>query len=271
VLEANHVLQAKSLPTAEQVRDNQRRSRARHKEFVDDLKKRVQEYERKGVEVTKEIQQTARKVHADNIKLRQLLDLKGVPEAEVNAFLIGPEASNSALPPARGIVSPNQTQTQTLPVDSHQPSPRPSKPPVDNRQALVHILLPPESIPDHPIPERLPHHSQPSMGLSSAESRNQPSEPTTSSASPLDLNHDQQDTNFPQDHTELARYIPLANSTDDKPLRSPLETSCEDAANIIASMRGHADKEQVRDELGCSGREQCQVKNTTLFHVMDRS
>jgi hypothetical protein len=49
-----------------------------------------------------------------------------------------------------------------------------------------------------------------------------------------------------------------------------LEMSCETAASIIASMRGNVDHEQVRLQLGCGGREQCIVKNTEVFQVLDQ-
>lgn len=47
-------------------------------------------------------------------------------------------------------------------------------------------------------------------------------------------------------------------------------TSCETAAWIIASLRGHDNAEEVRAELGCSSNADCTVKNLTVFHAMDR-
>lgn len=63
----------------------------------------------------------------------------------------------------------------------------------------------------------------------------------------------------------------MSTSEKGETIRSPHETSCEDAASIIASMRGHADREQVREELGCGTIRDCAVKNTTLFQLMDQS
>lgn len=50
------------------------------------------------------------------------------------------------------------------------------------------------------------------------------------------------------------------------------ETSCEEAARIIASMRGGAgNPDQVMLELGCSTADaKCQVKNLSIFQLMDR-
>ena len=48
------------------------------------------------------------------------------------------------------------------------------------------------------------------------------------------------------------------------------ESTCEAAASIIASMRGHGDTEKVLAELGCSSNQSCAVKNTTIFELLDR-
>ena len=47
------------------------------------------------------------------------------------------------------------------------------------------------------------------------------------------------------------------------------ETSCEDAARIIARMRGHEDPEEVWPELGCSFSRKCMVKNMAIFQMVD--
>lgn len=47
------------------------------------------------------------------------------------------------------------------------------------------------------------------------------------------------------------------------------ETSCEDAARIIASMRGHEDPDVVWPELGCSATKSCMVKNIAIFQMVD--
>lgn len=61
----------KSNPT--RVRDNQRRSRARQKEYIRDLESKLQTYERQGVQASLEIQAAARSVLDENRRLRALL------------------------------------------------------------------------------------------------------------------------------------------------------------------------------------------------------
>ncbi|TLD21637.1 bZIP transcription factor-like protein [Venturia nashicola] len=259
--------QNKSVPSAEQVRDNQRRSRARHKEFVDDLKRRIQEYERNGVEVTKEIQQTARRVHEDNLKLRQLLAQKGVSDAETNSFLSGSDPPANPLPPPKSVASP--IQTPTPPVDTHFLS-RTLPPPI-HRHSEPELKLPPmRTLEDNAQLERL--HVDPALAgprmlfndmrragsISEMECESQDSEP-----------HIRPISRCPPSEASSCR--PISTQEMSETIRSPHETSCEDAASIIAGMRGHADREQVREELGCGGRRNCAVKNMTLFQLMDQS
>ncbi|KAI0482472.1 hypothetical protein GGR56DRAFT_188974 [Xylariaceae sp. FL0804] len=69
------------------IRDNQRRSRARRKEYVQDLEKRLRLFERQGIEASSEIQQAARKVADENKKLRALLYKHGFSNEEIGEFL----------------------------------------------------------------------------------------------------------------------------------------------------------------------------------------
>lgn len=58
------------IPPSSRVRDNQRRFRTRRAELLNDLQKRVHEYERQGVAATQAMQRAARKVAQDNVRLR---------------------------------------------------------------------------------------------------------------------------------------------------------------------------------------------------------
>ena len=57
-------------PNRARVRDNQRRARARQREYIQDLEQKIQQYERKGVEATMEVQAAARGVVEENGRLR---------------------------------------------------------------------------------------------------------------------------------------------------------------------------------------------------------
>jgi hypothetical protein len=76
--------QSRRTPASIRIRDNQRRSRAQRKEFVDSLQQRVQEYERRGIAATVEVQQAAQAVARENARLRGLLARLGVGKEEID-------------------------------------------------------------------------------------------------------------------------------------------------------------------------------------------
>ncbi|KAL0933143.1 uncharacterized protein CTRU02_212106 [Colletotrichum truncatum] len=69
------------------IRDNQRRSRARKKEYVQELEQRLRECQLKGIEASAEVQQAARRVANENQKLRKLLNNVGLSDEQVDQFL----------------------------------------------------------------------------------------------------------------------------------------------------------------------------------------
>ncbi|KAI5465395.1 hypothetical protein BGZ63DRAFT_103349 [Mariannaea sp. PMI_226] len=86
-------------------RENQRRSRARHRELLVELQRRVRDYERRDGQATLEMQRVARVVNAENVALRNLLAARGVPTEDVEAHLQTaraklPVETRSALPPS---------------------------------------------------------------------------------------------------------------------------------------------------------------------------
>ncbi|KAH7411085.1 hypothetical protein BKA64DRAFT_373065 [Cadophora sp. MPI-SDFR-AT-0126] len=69
------------------IRDNQRRSRARRKEYLQELESRLRQCELQGVEASSEIQTAARRVAEENKKLRALLAQQGVRDESIEAYL----------------------------------------------------------------------------------------------------------------------------------------------------------------------------------------
>ncbi|EKD21739.1 uncharacterized protein L3040_004961 [Drepanopeziza brunnea f. sp. 'multigermtubi'] len=80
------------------LRDNQRRSRARRKEYLQELEARLRQCELQGVEASSEIQTAARRVADENKKLRALLAQRGVQDDSIEAYL-----QKSAPTPAMGM------------------------------------------------------------------------------------------------------------------------------------------------------------------------
>jgi len=75
-------------PNASRLRDNQRRSRARKKEYVAALEIKYQECQRMGVEASIEIQNAARAVVKENSRLKELLKKVGLVDEEIDKWLL---------------------------------------------------------------------------------------------------------------------------------------------------------------------------------------
>lgn len=69
------------------IRDNQRRSRARRREYLQDLEQRLRLCELQGIEATTEVQLAARRVAEENKQLRQLLNKHGFSDDYISRFL----------------------------------------------------------------------------------------------------------------------------------------------------------------------------------------
>lgn len=78
---------AKSSAAAIRIRENQRRSRARRKEYVEGMQRKLQDFETKGVAATLEMQQAARDVAIENSRLKMLLAHSGIGVEAVESFL----------------------------------------------------------------------------------------------------------------------------------------------------------------------------------------
>ncbi|KAF8533595.1 hypothetical protein BDD12DRAFT_810035 [Trichophaea hybrida] len=69
------------------LRENQRRSRLRKKEYLASLETRFRDCQRAGIEASVEVQTAAKRVVRENIRLRELLRAKGVPDTEVDVWV----------------------------------------------------------------------------------------------------------------------------------------------------------------------------------------
>jgi hypothetical protein len=244
-------------------REIQRRSRARRKDYIEDLEKRVRQYERDGIKVTAEVQAAARKVAEENHWLHSLLAKHGISPAEIKEHLDCSRAASHTLDPKAATVTARNTQPRNR-TDYHTPrpaaqvlqsSPRPSAPPTADRGSDVGLLSPTSTLgsPDH---ENVLYTVD----------------------NPLPEDDDAQHTNVAAETSgnrssfegPSALCPPCRAPEQDAAFKGADETSCEDAARIIASMRGHEDPEGVWPELGCSSTRSCMVKNIAIFSMVDQ-
>lgn len=98
-------------------RENQRRSRARHRELLEELQGRVRDYERRDAQATLDMQRVAREVAAENAALKGLLAAKGVPPDEVEAHLQAARMAVQTLPQPQ--LQP-QLQPQIMPLNARE-------------------------------------------------------------------------------------------------------------------------------------------------------
>ncbi|KAK9334025.1 hypothetical protein V1520DRAFT_783 [Lipomyces starkeyi] len=83
------------------IRENQRRSRARKREYVADLETKIRSCQEEGLQLNIQIQRTARRVVDENRKLRELLSKVGVDERMVEDWLRNKESGEYEIGLAR--------------------------------------------------------------------------------------------------------------------------------------------------------------------------
>ncbi|KAF2871221.1 hypothetical protein BDV95DRAFT_607487 [Massariosphaeria phaeospora] len=277
-------------PASIRIRENQRRSRARRKELVSDLQKRVDTYQLKGVAATQEMQRAARVVVRENVRLRNLLARYGASQQEVDRHLRsfndvdainGGAASNTvnvmaliqnaavenALDPLLD-TAPACTQghhlgekmanaDQVSSVDQSNSSPL-HTPERDPTPALFDVRpIERDSTPRAGI-QFEPPVTKVADSPSDAQAHREASTCTPSAVEKLGSCTNTVDCFCPP--TTIARREPSA---------SGLEISCETAAAIIAEMRGDGDRDSIRTSLGCNGPGDCTIKNSTVLQIMD--
>jgi hypothetical protein len=247
------------------IRENQRRSRNRRKELIEDLQKRVLEHERQGVAATQDMQRAARRVADENLRLRSLLARHGVLQDEVESYL----RSFHEEPPGNDAIASAQLQSGTA-ADHLSVA-------LGTVQSPKHTRLVGHEINNDtniaPVENR-------TRGATTTSSRPEATEPihmnqdqaTISASRPTELHNDLQDSQASNDlecPNTTDCFCPPTTKFQLQPLEPGLEISCERAAAIITEMRGDADLESIRASLGCAGRKECNVRNSTVLQIMD--
>lgn len=193
---------------------------------MDDLKRRLDEYERRDAAASFEMQRAARSVQAENARLRALLQLRGVTEAEINGFLGSHGGHALMIPdvPLSGLsYPPSHLDHAHMIMGLSTPSPS-----IDTAISTAHMA-------DYPTDRPAAHQ------LSEADTV--PNSPQMDHPTP-----------------ETSTHSPGANA---------MESSCDAAAAILVQLHKQTDPTSARLALGCTGPNDCSVRNTTLFQLMD--
>ncbi|KAF2129452.1 hypothetical protein P153DRAFT_385661 [Dothidotthia symphoricarpi CBS 119687] len=258
------------------IRDNQRRSRARRKEYLHELEIKLRSCEQAGIEASSEIQSAARRVLDENKKLRALLYERGVSEQELVAALGGPPERSydqiSSAPTLNTMLerripcnmlsstsSPAPAHTRAASLPRHMPSVQSITVPASRATAL--------SCYDSASPGSIVS----SMGTPPPASYSTPfySTPATPPASEIKTEGVQYDYPYEQAYNGSWAYSNHYNFAAD-PVPYYNSTSCVDAANIIRTMRSDVGPE-LEAGFGCRTPDQhCYVNNNMVFGMMDR-
>jgi hypothetical protein len=269
--------------SAIRIRDNQRRSRARRKEYVENLERKVQEYERRGVEATLEMQHAARTVALENSRLKMMLAKMGAGDAEIDAFLAACQDREAAEALSSVSLRPiHHDHKDDGGVDVK--SARPGRKNEASLHGHGHGL---DMKPRTPASHQHPFYMSGDADGSTASTRGTPLDVlasatlqqgsccqgktqcvTTASEAPSPSTVE---TNT-RAVTPTSAYAPTlspAATTVVHEFSSPMEMSCNAAAAIIAEMQGHGNTSAAKVRLGCNGQQECVVKNTALFQILE--
>ncbi|KAF4550718.1 Hypothetical protein D9617_16g015070 [Elsinoe fawcettii] len=234
------------LTEAERNRLKQQRSRARRKEYLTDLEERLRNYERQGVHATVEVQNAARHVVRENQALRKLLAQHDVKPTEIDAFLQADLGTPNSAACASFAPRPSSSQKQSTVTSKPQQA---SPAPLSTKASL-------------PLDNSGKMHS---AGAIAPEAQ----EGDCTQSSDVVPNH--APSSYPQSRPESAgESANLAHDERTDAMRSAVyndQISCEEAAHVIASMRGAANAEDILPELGCSGSQKCMVKSSVVFEL----
>lgn len=212
---------------------------------MEDLQRKVRDYEIRGVQATLDMQRAARAVALENSRLRTLLSNKGVSEDEVENYLASPEEQCE--------VNDHRRATKGRPMASDTLGQRPPSSPASPTATITDtgavMCLKRLVNDDGPHP----------FGTLEL----QPSELTTR-ALKMDIQAQSQER---EPNTSLRTSLPPLHSLS----LSPHEMSCSAAAEIIAGAHGHGDECRARSELGCADSSNCVIRNTKVLQVLQNS
>ena len=257
-----------STPDPARVRDNQRRSRARRKEYLQELEAKLRRYEALGVQASVDIQTAARAVSAENARLREE-NGRLIEENERLKERLRIESQQQSIVVTGG---DNRGCTKAI-SDSAVTEPE------DSGAGNAPEMLSHESLDSSPNAQRQPTqivaiNFEPSVQTLAPSTH---TTPTTLQTPPG--THDPIDED-PATHTYHRQSAPESEPSEGHCVRNHESSigddtsSCEYAAHIITSMRADISAEDISAHLGCGPNveewRKCKVNNAKLFIAMDR-
>lgn len=255
-------LQARDI-TSTRIRDNQRRSRARKKEYVNELEEKYRTCQQYGAEASATIQHLARSVLEENKRLRALLHLHGIFDDEIGATSVVQDLQ-STLESRSVCSSVSSTTAEPVMADG-------------KLNAAQHAMLRPQIQTLHPSVAthsaiRRPDSLVPSRGTSWNHDHSPTLDPTETmwsrgqQSTPFSQDDMQQLTASPSDSSQAAQ----SDQVGSQPGPKSGSTACNQAALLLKSSFPHLDHEPEQD-LCCKGPLiGCEVPNNRVFDLVDK-
>ncbi|KAF1924266.1 uncharacterized protein M421DRAFT_294590 [Didymella exigua CBS 183.55] len=252
---SDHLKASHKAQNLARIRDNQRRSRARRKEYLQELEAKLRGCEQVGIETSTEIQGAARKVLDENRKLRSLLLERGVSDADIVAALDGPADKSfeqvSSAPALSNVLERRITSSMVL--SSSSPLPQHSRAvSVPRHLPSVPLLSTPSSRPValSSCESLSPTSMVSSMGTPPASYHPMHTAPITPQAPEVKADNVQYDYSYDEPQNQPWPYSQVYDCASD-PVAYYSASSCVDAANIIRTMRMDTSPMYYIDQ-GCS-------------------
>lgn len=255
-------------PNPARVRENQRRSRARRKEYLEELEARLRSYESLGVQASIDMQLSARAVLAENARLREenaqlrlendKLNQQLKEKAKQNIDNVSADTDSQSL----GRVGCSTENSRTW------------------KAACGSVGESTEGLSDFHTAERRHTVTYTETGLSlPLTTRSDSLQPSLTCTNPSmsDIDPPSGNETASQDGSPIQQETSTREVTCDRRHHADLSTdtsSCEYAARIITSMRADVTPDDVRADLECNESigewKRCKVNNAKLFIAMDR-
>ncbi|KEY68595.1 hypothetical protein S7711_10982 [Stachybotrys chartarum IBT 7711] len=270
-----------------QNRDNQRNSRARHRQYVKDLQDRVSRYEREGVQASIELQQVARAVKCENQRLRALLRHYGVSHHEIDRhlWLAGHDDSASSLHgcnsrqpfPSTGTVEScakdQFPQNPLLPVTTFTQNE--DTPSTASTATSTSLIYPPQNQHQTHLPAFTAPVAPSTPVKSAAQRRALESHHASYSPKRADTsfvcNGDTTIVGIPR---EILPPVSDCFCPPEMPIPAAGPESkgipCKVAIDLVAGLQQNIQVDEVRGWLRCGESDDCEVPSSNLFLLMDK-
>jgi hypothetical protein len=267
----------------EKNRVNQRNFRARRQAYIQELEEQIRNLKDERLQATKEMQTAARLVLDENRKLRWFLEhdfgiskwqldlylsaLEQGRESHSTIFKASQASSDSAVRHPKS-KSPHLTfQEPAMSSNYFNVAPRENK----LREPQISTLMPnTRSLREEAVASPSTQTRNFEVQISNSNSKTTPSRISVASGLQEDHVNSRSFDGGGSTPADGVQEPPRGPGTFSTSTEGKGDRSCEEAAMIIASLRGGEMSDEIFGELGCSSDKSCAVNNLSIFELLDR-